>query len=84
MEDRSTFGRIIERLTNLKEDGKMKGENKMAKEYSGGTVNMSLALPADIKEKLEKLAHITGISRNKLIVSAIVDMLEKKSAYIER
>ena len=56
----------------------------MAKEYSSGTVNMSVALPADIKEKLEKLAHVTGISRNKLIVSAIVDLLEKKSAYIER
>ena len=54
------------------------------KDYSSGTVNMSVALPADIKEKLEKLAHITGISRNKLIVSAIVDMLEKKREYIER
>ena len=28
MEDRSTFGRIIERLTNLKEDGNMKTDNK--------------------------------------------------------
>lgn len=56
----------------------------MAKEYSGGTVNISVALTAEIKAGLEKLAYVTGISRNKLIVSAIVDLLEKKSAYIER
>ena len=54
------------------------------KEYTGGTVNMSVALPADIKEKLEKLAHVTGISRNKLIVSAIMEMLEKKKEHLER
>ena len=54
------------------------------KEYTGGTVNVSVALPADIKEKLEKLANVTGISRNKLIVSAIVSLLEQKKDYIER
>lgn len=54
------------------------------KEYSSGTVNLSVALPADLKEKLETLAKVTGISRNKLIVSAIIDLLEKKKDYIER
>jgi predicted transcriptional regulator len=48
-----------------------------AKKYSGGTVSISVGLPAEIKLKLDALAEASRISRNKLIVSAIVELLKK-------
>ena len=54
------------------------------KEYTGGTVNVSVALPFEVKQALEQLAHVTGISRNKLIVSAILTLLDTKKDYIQR
>jgi predicted transcriptional regulator len=47
------------------------------KKYSGGTVSISVGLPAEIKLKLDALAEASRISRNKLIVSAIVELLKK-------
>lgn len=47
------------------------------KKYSGGTVSISVGLPAEIKLKLDALAEASRISRNKLIVSAISEMLKK-------
>jgi predicted transcriptional regulator len=47
------------------------------KKYSGGTVSISVGLPADVKLKLDALAEASRISRNKLIVSAIAEMLKK-------
>jgi predicted transcriptional regulator len=47
------------------------------KKYSGGTVSISVGLPAEIKLKLDALAEASRISRNKLIVSAIAEMLKK-------
>jgi predicted transcriptional regulator len=47
------------------------------KKYSGGTVSISVGLPAEIKLKLDALAEASRISRNKLIVSAIVTMLKQ-------
>jgi predicted transcriptional regulator len=47
------------------------------RKYSGGTVSISVGLPAEIKLKLDALAEASRISRNKLIVSAIVEMLKK-------
>jgi predicted transcriptional regulator len=47
------------------------------KKYSGGTVSISVGLPADVKLKLDALAEASRISRNKLIVSAIVTMLKQ-------
>jgi predicted transcriptional regulator len=47
------------------------------KKYSGGTVSISVGLPAEIKLKLDSLAEASRISRNKLIVSAIVTMLKQ-------
>jgi predicted transcriptional regulator len=47
------------------------------KKYSGGTVSISVGLPAEIKNKLDALAEASRISRNKLIVSAIVELLKK-------
>jgi predicted transcriptional regulator len=50
------------------------------KKYSGGTVSISVGLPAEIKLKLDALAEASRISRNKLIVSAIVELLKKYGA----
>jgi predicted transcriptional regulator len=47
------------------------------KKYSGGTVSISVGLPAEIKLKLDALAEASRISRNKLIVSAIAELLKK-------
>jgi predicted transcriptional regulator len=47
------------------------------KKYSGGTVSISVGLPAEVKLKLDALAEASRISRNKLIVSAIVTMLKQ-------
>ena len=47
------------------------------KKYSGGTVSISVALPYEVKQKLDELAEASRISRNKLIVSAISEMLKK-------
>jgi predicted transcriptional regulator len=47
------------------------------RKYSGGTVSISVGLPAEIKLKLDALAEASRISRNKLIVSAIVTMLKQ-------
>jgi predicted transcriptional regulator len=47
------------------------------KKYSGGTVSISVGLPADVKLKLDALAEASRISRNKLIVSAIVELLKQ-------
>ena len=48
------------------------------RKYSAGTVNISLALPAEVKAKLDELAEKSRISRNKLIVSAVVEMIKKQ------
>jgi predicted transcriptional regulator len=47
------------------------------KKYSGGTISISVGLPAEIKLKLDALAEASRISRNKLIVSAIVTLLKQ-------
>jgi predicted transcriptional regulator len=47
------------------------------KKYSGGTVSISVGLPAEIKLKLDALAEASRVSRNKLIVSAIAELLKK-------
>lgn len=53
------------------------------KQYKTGSVSMSLAIPIPLKEALEKMAEETGISRNKLIVSAIMMMIEKRRSHNE-
>jgi predicted transcriptional regulator len=47
------------------------------KKYSGGTVSISVGLPADVKLKLDALAEASRVSRNKLIVSAITELLKQ-------
>jgi len=47
------------------------------KKYSGGTVSISVAIPYEVKQRLDELAEASRISRNRLIVSAIVDMINK-------
>ena len=48
------------------------------RKYSAGTVNISLALPAEVKAKLDELAEKSRISRNRLIVEAVVNMIKKQ------
>jgi len=48
------------------------------KKYSSGSINITLAIPAELKAALEQLADETGITRNRLIVSAITAMLDKR------
>lgn len=47
------------------------------KKYSGGTVSISVALPYEVKQKLDELAEASRVSRNKLIVSAVAEMIAK-------
>lgn len=47
------------------------------KKYSGGTVSISVALPYEVKQALDELAEASRVSRNKLIVSAVVEMITK-------
>ena len=47
------------------------------KKYSGGTVSISVAIPYEVKMRLDELAEASRISRNRLIVSAIVEMINK-------
>ena len=48
------------------------------KKYSGGTVSISVAMPMEVKLKLDELAEKSRISRNRLIVSAVVTMIKKQ------
>lgn len=48
------------------------------KKYSGGTVSISVALPYEVKQKLDELAEASRISRNRLIVNAIVLMIKQQ------
>jgi len=47
------------------------------KKYASGTVSISVAMPMEVKLKLDELAEASRISRNKLIVSAIAELLKK-------
>ena len=47
------------------------------RKYASGTVSISVAMPHEVKLKLDELAEKSRISRNKLIVSAIVELLKK-------
>ena len=49
-----------------------------AKKYSTGSSNLSITMPTDLLLALNAMAEETGISRNKLIVSAIMTMIEKR------
>jgi len=53
------------------------------KKYSVGNISISVSIPADIKEALEELAEKSGVSRNRLIISAIREMLSTKKIIIK-
>jgi predicted transcriptional regulator len=52
--------------------------NTEPKKYSGGTVSISVALPYEVKQKLDELAEQSRISRNRLIVNAICLMIKQQ------
>jgi predicted transcriptional regulator len=48
-----------------------------------GSKNITLRAPLDISEPLEQMAEDSGIKRNRLIVSAIREMLMKNKYIIK-
>ena len=48
------------------------------RKYASGTVSISVAMPHEVKLKLDELAERSRISRNRLIVEAVVNMIKKQ------
>ena len=53
-------------------------EYTQPKKYSSGTISISVAMPHEVKLKLDELAEKSRISRNRLIVEAVVNMIKKQ------
>jgi len=47
------------------------------KKYSGGAVSFTIGMPEKLKSELERVAELTGRSRNSLITEAITVLVEK-------
>jgi hypothetical protein len=66
-------GYIMDDTTDKKYEMKYTTDKK----YEVGTVSVAVVMPFEIKERLDEIAEASRISRNKLIVSAIVTMLKQ-------